>query len=385
VFVVAHADGAAHALYYHAATNRFFRSERADAEHLGRQLDVAPDRSAILLASVLWRTVQRYGARGYRYCLLDAGHVARSLLSTASAFGGVASASPSRTTLDVQNALHLECGEALLLTMVVRTVGQGSASTMTGTLPLPRAPAGVEYPPTLSPTLRRSINFHLASLKHDLAATPSAFDEPTAPVMRSTGQSRRSAKDFTGDELPLEALASVRRIYADFRPPIRDGAPRLGIWVVPVRIRNRACGLSEFHFPAGTIERDIGGTAAELAARLSRASQGQALIQGIAFFVAVVARRGEIVALDHRGYRHMTLNAGALCADFYEAAAADGLGTTSIGGFYDEELTDMMRDPSLHPLVVQVFGVPRSGATKVDRARLVVVRHTTNTKGMNPK
>ena len=49
---------------------------------------ILPDASLVLIFSVaFWRNSRKYGDRGYRYCLLDAGHLAQNFLLASEALG----------------------------------------------------------------------------------------------------------------------------------------------------------------------------------------------------------------------------------------------------------------------------------------------------------
>lgn len=91
--LVFNVEGLAPGLYYHEPREHHlervragdFRAEFARATHLGE----AAQRAAVctVLVGVLPRIAFKYGQRGYRFLLLEAGHVAQNLLLGAAALG----------------------------------------------------------------------------------------------------------------------------------------------------------------------------------------------------------------------------------------------------------------------------------------------------------
>jgi SagB-type dehydrogenase family enzyme len=57
------------------------------SEHLLAQYFLQHANVVIMLSAVLGRTLKKYGARGYRYVLLEAGHVAQNICLTAAELG----------------------------------------------------------------------------------------------------------------------------------------------------------------------------------------------------------------------------------------------------------------------------------------------------------
>ncbi len=77
-----------HVLYYSFEQHAFFPVRGVHAAQAARHLGLDHGFAEFVLVSVLWRSMQRYGARGYRYCLIDAAAVCFNLLSTSMQAGG---------------------------------------------------------------------------------------------------------------------------------------------------------------------------------------------------------------------------------------------------------------------------------------------------------
>jgi nitroreductase len=360
-------------LYYHYPTHQFYPAPVPDGAGLVRRLGLPRGAAAVLIASVLWRSVQRYGVRGYRYCLLDAAHVASNLARTARVLGQGVEIDPSCPTAELEGRLDLGDGEALLLALrlhpgstpvpVPPALGEG----------LPVQPRMSEQPPLFSPVLRRVVDFHRRTLGGPQAGRCVSWPEVDDSLedLRVWAAQRRSAKDFTGGAVAAEQYAALAEVASRAESVLSGHAPAIQVFGLTARVRGLPVG-SERLGAGGTGLRPLPGqTAAGLAQRLMEAGGGQTILNSCAFALVLAARQGDLFAHGHAGYRHLVFNAGFLCADLYREAARRGLGTTSIGGFSDEAISRLLGDLSLTPIVLQAFGVPAPWAEKVDAARIV--------------
>lgn len=93
VYVVAlHVEGLAHDLYHYDPLRHALELLHRDA--IGDQLRnlsvypelVEPAAAIVLVAAMFWRSRFKYGLRGYRFALLEAGHLGQNLLLAAAAF-----------------------------------------------------------------------------------------------------------------------------------------------------------------------------------------------------------------------------------------------------------------------------------------------------------
>jgi hypothetical protein len=334
-FAVARVGPRWQVLYYDFAAHRLVATPGRAAE-VAAALGLAADDVAVLLVSVLWRSAQRYGARCYRYCLLDAGHVAANLTRAAARFGVRAAPTPKGPSAAVERNLDLRDGEAVVCALRLRP--RNARAVAPPPAPAPAADgrfAGVQSPP-LSPVLRRIVAFHGRTLDAGLGAP--ALDRIACPDgdFEQLADARRSAPGFTGEQLPqaaLERLLCVGRRAA-------SGS----LVVVPPRV-----GPAE----------------------LARACQGQRIAATSAAALLVAAPLDELCARGHSGYRETVLHAGLVCSELYWEAARLGLGTSSIGGFSDDEVSRLSGLAGFHPVVIQVFGVEDRSVRKPDAARVV--------------
>jgi len=372
LLVLAELGGAWRLLYHHAPSRALYPVPVSGAGALAAHLGLARGGQAVLVVSVLWRTLQRYGARGYRYCLMDAAHVATQLTWAVGHFGGEARLRPDWVTREAQRALDLPCGEALV-TAVELKVGAGpvpAPDCTAGPLPAASFAPGIEQPPSLSPVLRRALAFHDRTLS--VSAPPGAIEPPPPPApFPEIARRRCSAKGFLPGFLTQEAHRVLLQAARHFRPPLQPSPP-LSMWALALRVDGTPCGQAmELSARGDRPLPGLTGDPAELGDAVARACQHQQLLRDCALVLAVAAPLAELALLEHAGYRHLALNVGILCAHLYAQSAALGVGTTSIGGFFDGEVSSLLGGPGHHLIVVQAFGTPDQSVLKLDRARLV--------------
>jgi nitroreductase len=329
--------------YYDFAEHRLHPVDGADPAPVADRLGLAPGQCGVVLASVLWRTVQRYGTRGYRYCLLDAANVAGNLTAAAAATGHRVAPTPVQPHPGLDVALGLRHGELGLLALSVMP-GPRSAAIPD---PLHQAPpqrrTGVmnEQPPMLSPALQRAVWLHgRCSVGSRQASSPWSAGLPRDEQLFTLLDRRYSARDFTG------------------RPPAEDDLAVLA-----------AAGTSSARggFTTGTPEVRLTALDCD-PATLAVACQGQGIVARSSAAFVLSADSAQIRAHSHAGYRRAVINAGLATATLYRVAAERDVATTVIGGFVDADVARLMQDANAHPIVIQVFGRADHAARKVDAA-----------------
>jgi hypothetical protein len=367
LFLVTKTDQSWRVLYYDFSSHQFYNAPVSDAEQVAFALGLDDRRQAVLFNSILWRTVQRYGVRGYRYCLLDGAHVAANLVRGGRAWGARIAINPGVMTTRLEDMMRLGHGEALTAALICdlpadqRPVGAPLIAT-----PAPDvARRMVECPPILSPLLSRAMAFHRETLySHRQYCEEAAIEtEDSLADLHFWGKERYSAKDFGGDGVSREQYDRMIRCL-ERRPPVRF-SPSASL--IPYTIRLSVDGLrpaAESARPGATSPETL--SVADARRYLWRSSQKQNIVQSSAFLIVLAARKAELAAGGCIAYRHTILNAGAVCAELYREAANCCLGTTSIGGFSDDAISEFLGDTGLHPIVMQAFGVPLSDAEKRD-------------------
>jgi nitroreductase len=210
---------------------RYFDPLRQGCVDIGRPgarcaaaLGLRPGQHAVLLIAVAWRTVQRYGVRGYRYCLLDAGHVLGNLAAVAAA-AGARPWLPDDVPQELLCAeLDLPRDELLLGVAVLDADPDAELSAVPHEQPHPdlTAPAA-SGPAVSSPTAVGSAAVDLAAVNPAMlgpaALGPAAL---SSTVLGSTvlGSAVVGPMVFGTEQPPLlaPAMERIRRLHAKAAP-----------------------------------------------------------------------------------------------------------------------------------------------------------------------
>src|SRR5262249_12035183 len=117
VYVFARERSTPRALYLSFREHAFYLVDGADGTGLLEAMQCDADDVAVVLASVLWRTGQRYGVRGYRYCLLDAGTIAYNMGEVVAALEAPFSIHPVAPSMHIERMLSFPYGEVCALAL----------------------------------------------------------------------------------------------------------------------------------------------------------------------------------------------------------------------------------------------------------------------------
>jgi SagB-type dehydrogenase family enzyme len=343
VYVVAErVTGLAPGVFYYAALEHALVPLRSGA-HLAAVADAleAPGQltgaaCAVLLTNVFARYAWRYGARGYRYALVDSGHIGENLRLAAAA-AGLGHAELRRFAddalaglLDVDGreeavcALHAlgraasgspaprvrtfaEKRMAAASLLEVERYHEATKLVAAAEAPAPSAPAA---PPEPAPALR--------------LAPPAA---PELPVARAIEQ-RRSARGFREEPIAQDAFAFA---LSNAR------SPRLALRLAVHRVEGVPAGVFAAAGPGalapvrtGSVERAL------VRACLWQGNAGSAAVA----FAWVAELRGE--GPGERFYRDRLLEAGAAAERVYLAAESLGLAARNLAAFFDDSLNDLL-------------------------------------------
>ena len=328
------------------------------AAALERPGDAAGALAALLLTNVFARYGVRYANRGYRYALIDSGHIGENLRLAAGELGlGVRS--PRRFEDDALNALLGVDGEEEAVCAVhlvsrgpeVASGGPSRALRERGPADPARAsgdPRDYHAATRLVPASRAAPDPEPGAREPDARGTaaPRDPDAPSMPVHAAI-RVRRSAMRFAPDPV---ALADLRRILA-FASAAAD---RVGDELALHLVAHRVAGLAPGHY------RVRGGDGLDplrtgsLAGPLVEACLGQAKAGEAAVAVIAVAQLAEAVARGGaRRYRDLLLAAGATAQRLYLGAEAHRLAARNLAAYYDDELDALLgldgaREVSVH-------------------------------------
>jgi SagB-type dehydrogenase family enzyme len=335
--------------------------------------------AALLVSTIFCRSTWRYRQRGYRYALLDAGHLVQNLVTAAN---GLGIQTTTRLSMNDRNTRELigvpadaPFGEAeAVQAMVVwgenaaepLAKANGTPQSADALPPIPREPLAQEvtayeqilmvHEDCVAPGVAvRELRPPLTELSPRRKGRPPAeLDAPVpasgGPSLRQVMTKRRSAADFRRAPIPLDKLWTICRLA--FRGgsyfPLFPSGPHVGLirpmWIIsdvdrldtgvwnydPVddHWTQHKAGIERFEQQYLCLEQPICGNAS-----------------AVCFMLA------DLKPLMDRGgpdtYRLAHLEAGIVGQRMFLAAHALGVGCTGIGPVYDAEtLAFLDPDPS---------------------------------------
>ncbi len=392
--------------YYEVAQHRlvevaagFEPARLADAFERPASIEAAA--ATILLTNVFGRYSWRYANRGYRYALIDSGHIGENLRLAAASAGlaqrdflafrddllndllaidGVKEAvcsvhavglpgparepevEPSRTLADVSGVMA-EAPEA------VAEVSGVTAGAALGAAELRGAWVEAQCTPAFSARGPITERYHaatklvpagegVAEFAMPKDSPPRAL-EPNFPLpARAAGsalkledaiQIRRSTAHFESGRLSLADLAHVLEMAHGHVSLARSGS--LDVYLVIHRVESLEPGLYRY-------DRDhhrlVAHRIGSLAGDFARVCLGQEMARTAAVGVLMVAWLGEDRALaSTRRYRDMLVESGAIGQRIYLAAESAGISARNLAAFRDYDLNrllglDDQREAAIH-------------------------------------
>jgi SagB-type dehydrogenase family enzyme len=344
---------------------------RAEISRYGFDHPALRDARAVLIATgVFQRSAWRYHDRAYRRVLLDVGHMLGNAVLAAPAEGlrVVPVADFADDALDGLLLLDPEQEATLLLGAVVAPPGASRAAlrspvTRNGPVPDPGAWIRVAHDAGRMQHAEPAHPLHLAPGPEPIAPEVPLHAEPLpgGPPVLEAIRRRRSTRQFRRGALPL---ADLGRVLAYAYPRAYDVEPRatiapdvLATWVVVAAVDGLAAG-------AYLYEPTRHGLSLVRAGDPRRAMQHACLQQELggdgAFAVVHTCDLGAAVArYGERAYRYVHLEAGLVGERLDLAALRLGHGASGIGGFFDDELVQLLGLPEQHAIVyVTMVGLP---------------------------
>jgi SagB-type dehydrogenase family enzyme len=317
---------------------------------LERPCAVAAAPAFVLVSNVFQRYTQRYRNRGYRYALIDTGHIGENL-RLAAASAGLATLSPLPFQDDSLNAL---------LDLDGREESVCALYALGRALPAPPAPQArtlVEKQRALAPlALAGSApeRFHEATKlvpagarfepATTLAPPPLAGElvplparGPVATTVEAAIEVRRSARLFRREPIALADLGFVLEIAGG--RAAQERPPGMEILVVAHRVTGLPPGIHRFERGLGLRRLREG----DFSAALAEVCLGQDKASSAAVGIAVVAPIGPAAAArGARSYRDLLIESGAIAQRVYLAAEAIGLAARNLAAFVDDELDALL-------------------------------------------
>jgi SagB-type dehydrogenase family enzyme len=308
------------------------------------------------LTCIFFRSSWKYRDRGYRYNLLDTGHLAENLCLALNAVR-----LPFRLVYDfddqtVNDLLQVDIGrEGCLAVCLVEMPG---LAPQMETHPCRDASNDLADRSWVS---TREINYPVVRDIHALSSKivkPAAdagpminnlglkpkdwqkLDPPAdSPMLMGYAESvfrRRSMRNFVKGRLPSDALKEfLRLLAADFREQ-----DLLSVGFLAGNVE----GLEPGFYVADPRNASIGlVSSGSMMDRMASACLGQAWLANCSLHFLFVTNLALVeITAGPRGYRRAMLAAGRLGQRIYLAATSMRMGCCGIGAFYDEEASDLL-------------------------------------------
>jgi SagB-type dehydrogenase family enzyme len=360
VYVVAErVQGLAKGVYYYDVANHALARLRAGsflgemARGLERPAEVENAAAAILLSNVFGRYSWRYANRGYRYALIDTGHIGENL-RLAAISAGLAEGAWLRFHDDLLNSL-LQVdgrGEAVCAVHAVgRRARSGARPGSAGRrfveqrrLPeeLTRAPAPERYHEATKLVPGEAAASRSSLPPEAVAASAPGLDlgSGAAPRMTltQTVRARRSAMVFRREPVALDALAFALKTVRGH--PALERAPGVDLQLAVHRVADLDAGVYRYESAAHRLVLLRSG---DLSEAMIRASGGQEKAGEAAVGFLMVGRIAAAIARSgERSYRDLLVEAGAIGQRVYLAAEAAGLAARNLAAFRDDDLNGLL-------------------------------------------
>jgi SagB-type dehydrogenase family enzyme len=357
---------------------------------------VAQSIATIAFTAIFWRSVWKYWARGYRYCLWDNGTMTANLMATAAASGLPAHLVVGFIDEQVDCLVGVD-GEreaSICLVSLGRDLAAQPPSDPTHLAPVSARVAASSGEEIDYPEIRQ---MHAASLLHTeeevvgwrgvLTSQPPqgqgglySLQPPQANDLAPQGLGevvleRGSTRRFSREPMSYFQLSAIldrstRGVPADFLGP--EGSTLLGLYIIVNAVEGLPSGAYFFSPSRRGLELLQEGNLREEAGHLCFEQALGADASVVVFFLADLGR-----VLEHygnRGYRAAQLEAGVLGGKIYLCAHSLGLGASGIT-FYDDDITEFFSPHAAgkSPIFVVTLGNPASAnRVKPFRSRVAV-------------
>jgi SagB-type dehydrogenase family enzyme len=362
VYVVAEQiQGLASGLYYYAVEQHQLIQLRVGSllAEVGRSVErpteIENAAAAVLLTNVFGRYTRRYANRGYRYALIDSGHIGENLRLAASSFG-FADSSALRFWDDQLNDLLGIDGRSEAV-CAIHAVGRGGApadrtpayerrlieAQRSGSTPLDipiieRFHQATKLVPEISRTAVNAVPLSSEPVLSNQEGLELPKSQPSQISVATAIRKRRSAEAFTRPAVTLGDLSFVLEA-ADGNQALKRTT---GVQVFA--IANRVAGLEPGVYRYAPKHHElIPVRKADLHGRLVGACLGQTMAGSAAVGFVMAARLESVPSpLGDRRYRDLLLESGAIAQRIYLAAEAVGLVARNLAAFIDDRFNRLL-------------------------------------------
>ncbi len=343
--------------YYGVGQHRLIQLRTGSLiERVNSALEQPDDNAAIavLLTNVFGRYTRQYANRGYRYALIDSGHIGENLQLAARALG-MAAISPLRFWDDRFNEL-LQIDGRTEAVCAVHLIGRESpeparrANRAMHLSEIQHAAGAVAAGPVIERFHRATKlvpSSEAAGSAANAVTVRNAADggivlphpEPMTKRVHDAIRERRSAEDFGAGSITLGQLSSV--LQAAGRNTVKSAAPIVEIFAVLHRVALLEPGA--YRYSAEThrlVQVRTGSLADEMVAACLRQGMAGSAAAGFVMATRLAVGASE---LGNREYRDVLVESGAIAQRIYLAAEALGLGARNLAAFVDDRFNELLR------------------------------------------
>jgi len=371
--VVNNVAGLEKGIYHYSVKNHalHFLKEGDFSEELASYVEdpTGVKRSSVvfIMSTIFHRTKWKYGERGYRYALLDTGHVAGNLILTSKALN-MGSYPMGKFVDDKINKLLEIDGikEAVVYMNAVGKIdpsgdksgGEDQAPSVSDKKPVKRLGKGF----TISELLHENgkLDSIVQSGNNTSKKTTSYKSYPNAqklylprdfskqgPGLDEAIRRRRSVRDYSGKSISKQQLA--RLLYYSYGL-IKDNCSRglisssnslypIEIYLVINNVKDIDRGVYHYNVPEHSLELLSDG---DYRSKITKASLGQETAGDANIVIIQTLVLERVKPYGDRGYRYAHLDAGTLGESVYLEAVSMGLGVCGIGAFFDDQVNEIL-------------------------------------------
>lgn len=313
-----------------------------------------------LISAIFHRSAWKYGPRAYRYCLLDAGHMAHNLLLAARIHG-----LPAEIDYDFSDpaCTRLLAIDPALEGCLIQVHGLGPHDTplKAGDAPLTakelpgfsRTAKSPEAPELLMEAHEVTSSFARCPVAPAASVSDRATQLPDPVIASSTTaaiRQRRSRRNFVVRQAEPRHLVDIISLLCQDAPPTCTDAVQIGFLAAD------HSGLTPGYH---RINRTDGSTTlvrqGQFMDRSARVCLDQGWLANAALHFVFTADLPALHATcGPRSYRYAHLEAGRLGQALYLAATAKKMGACGIGAFFDAEAVHLLGLDEGHSLLYLV-------------------------------
>ncbi|MCD1260585.1 SagB family peptide dehydrogenase [Paenibacillus athensensis] len=423
--IVRSLSGVAPGIYYYSSlhTSLYKIGHEDQLDQLNDTL-LPQDREAdfyFVLTAIPWRSCWKYSYKGYRFSLIDTGHVMTNFQLVIRSLGMTHTAYTTLQSRKLKSLLRLDANEEAVALIAVKesissqidsasehagsTIGaahgeppEGAAQSAGIAVQPGAAATGASFPQIGLPA---GVADHALSLRSATSEQPDAnpFDwSPVAAFQKkvSATVSEPSAAWLAKHELPAEwnDYAKVLQLIIDRRSSscyLPEELAYADFMQMVEFIRSLQFPLSSVYFSVHAVEDLVPGVyvydselrlikSGDFRAASTRLCLDQEFVfeSSVVFFFAVDA--SQVSEDNYYVYQQRLVDAGILGQMVYLKAQELGLGYSAIGGYYDFEVNETLQlPPHLHIVYAGTLGKDDpASVSKVKKDRYIINRPKEN-------